>query len=152
MTKKKLLRLISFIAKSGEVSTAPPIGPLLGQFPIDVRNFCNAFNAETARYDKGLIVKVDLYLYKDGTFTFIIDAAPISFLCELASKPLDIPTYRVHYFISLIDLYKIFLIKTNKIKKLEKKYSIFFTIMKQAKILKYKIIENIKENNYILYL
>ena len=112
MTTKKILRIISFVAKAGEVSTAPPVGRLLGQFPIDVRNFSNAFNAETKKYDKGLLVKVVLTLYKDSTFEYKIKTPSLSFLFELSAKNfIDEINIKRYKYISLLDLYKITLIK-----------------------------------------
>ena len=152
MTNKKILRVISFVAKAGEVSTAPPVGPLLGQFPIDVRSFSNAFNAETNKYDKGLLVKVILVLYKDGTFVYTIKTPPLSFLFELCSHNLVAnATLRRYKYISLIDLYKIAIIK-NKDLNLKNLQTLFFMIIKQASNLGYRIVEKSCENFYYLYL
>ena len=110
--KKKILRILSFVAKAGEVSTAPPVGPLLGQFPIDVRSFSNAFNAETKKYDKGLLLKVVLKLYRDGSFDYKIKTPPLAFLLELSSINMPINyNFRKFRYIKLKDLYKITLIK-----------------------------------------
>ena len=66
MKKKKILRFVKFYAKAGELNTTPPIGPMLGQFPIDVKSFCNAFNNDTKDFDKGVllkvILKIDIYM------------------------------------------------------------------------------------------
>lgn len=152
MTKKKILRKISFVAKAGEVSTAPPVGPLLGQFPIDVRSFSNAFNAETKKYDKGLLLKVIVILYKDGTFVYEIQTPPLSFLFELSSNNFIININLKKYkYISLVDLYKITIIK-NKDFKFNNIKSLFFIIVKQARNLGYKIIEFSCKKYLYLYL
>lgn len=152
MTKKKILRIISFVAKAGEVSTAPPVGPLLGQFPIDVRSFSNAFNAETKKYDKGLLVKVILTLYKDSTFMYEIKTPPLSFLFELSSNNfisyINIKTFK---YISLLDLYKITIIKNKDYKNKDLRI-LFFMIVKQASNLGYKIIEQSNKDYYYLYI
>ena len=149
---KKILRILSFVAKAGEVSTAPPVGPLLGQFPIDVRSFSNAFNAETKKYDKGLLLKVILVLYKDGSFNYEIKTPPLSFLLELASLKIPINlNFRKFKYIKLEDLYKITLIKNVDWQYKELKI-LFFMILKQANNLGYKIIEMECEKNYYLYI
>jgi len=150
---KKILRIISFVAKAGEVSTAPPIGPLLGQYPIDVRAFSNAFNAETKIYDKGLILKVILTLYKDGTFIYVIKTPPLSFLMELASKSLLKTSSNLKKFkyINLIDLYKITIIK-NKDLNMQNLKVLFFIIVKQAYNLGYRILEKSCKQYHYLYI
>jgi len=146
---KKILRIIAFYAKAGEVSTAPPVGPLLGQFPIDVRSFANAFNAETKKFDRGLLLRVILVLYKDGSFTYNIKTPPLSFLFELSSQSLFSNSKRG--FINIIDLYKIAILKQNEFDFNLKE--ILFFLIKQAYNLNYKIIESSPCGNYYyLYL
>lgn len=148
---KKLLRLISFYIKAGEASTAPPIGPLLGQFPLDVRSFCNAFNAETKKYDKGLLLHVHLKLYVDNTFKYKILPPPISFLCNLSAVFININN-RDRKCITLLDVYKIVLIINKKYNFKFSKKILFKNIIKQAKKLKFIIIENLDKKNITIYL
>jgi large subunit ribosomal protein L11 len=68
----QLLRQVSFYAKAGDVNTTPPIGPMLSQHGIDVKQFCTMFNNETKEYDKGFLVKVILNIYKNNIFYYII--------------------------------------------------------------------------------
>ena len=146
---KQVLRIIAFYAKAGEVSTAPPVGPLLGQFPIDVRSFANAFNAETKKFDKGLLLRVILILYKDGTFIYNIKTPPLSFLFELSSNNLLINSKRG--FINIIDIYKIAVLKKNEFDFNLKE--MFFFLIKQVYNLNYRIIETSPCGNYYyLYL
>jgi ribosomal protein L11 len=60
---RSLLRQVSFYAKAGDVNTSPPIGPLLSQHGIDVKQFSNLFNAETKNYDKGFLLKLNIFCY-----------------------------------------------------------------------------------------
>lgn len=152
MKKKKILRFVNFYAKAGEVNTTPPIGPMLGQFPMDVKNFCNMFNNDTKDYDKGVLLKVSLILYKDGTFEYQIKDSPLFFLLELSSKVLQINNnFRNHRGISLYDIFLITLIKNKEYNLVNIKY-LFKNILKMAKKSKYKIIEYEDNTYYYLYI
>ena len=152
MKKKKILRFVNFYAKAGEVNTTPPIGPMLGQFPMDVKNFCNMFNNETKDFDKGVLLKVSLTLYKDGTFEYQIKDSPLFFLLELSGKILQINNnFRNHRGISLYDIFLITLIKNKEYNLVNIKY-LFKNILKMAKKSKYKIIEYEDNTYYYLYI
>jgi len=88
--EKNILRYIAFYAKCGEANVTPPLGPMLGQFPIDVKLFCNRFNNETQNYSKGVLVRVFLILYTDNTYEYKIKTPPINFLLDLSSKLLKL--------------------------------------------------------------
>lgn len=149
---KKIFRYIKFYIKAGEANTTPPIGPMLGQFPMDVKSFCNIFNNETKEFEKGVLLKVILTLYKDSTFEYKIKSSPLFFLMELSSKVLQINyNYRNHRGISLYDIYLMTLIKNQEYNLVNIKY-LFKKILKSAKKSKYKIIENIDDNYYYIYI
>jgi len=113
---KSLLRQVSFYAKAGDVNTTPPIGPMLSQHGIDVKQFCIMFNNETKEYDKGFLVKVILNVYKNNSFSYIIKSSPLFFLFELASEELEIRNnYKEYKIINLYNIYLITLIKKYRI-------------------------------------
>jgi large subunit ribosomal protein L11 len=150
-TTKSLLRQVSFYAKAGDVNTTPPIGPMLSQHGIDVKQFCNMFNNETKNYDKGFLLKVVLNVYKNNTFSYIIKTSPLFFLFELTSEILKISNnYKKIKGISLYNLYIITLIKNIEYNLINVKY-LFKLILKEAKKNGYKIIEKTCENYYYLY-
>lgn len=149
--QKKIFRFVKFYAKAGEVSTTPPIGPMLGQFPMDVKGFCNAFNNDTKDFDKGVLLKVTLTLYKDSTFEYDIKSSPLFFLLELSSKVLQINhNFRNHRGISLYDIYLITLIKNKDYNMVNIKY-LFKSILRMAKKNRYKIVENLDNEFYYMY-
>jgi len=152
MLKKKILRFVKFYAKAGEVNTTPPIGPMLGQFPMDVKSFCNVFNNDTKDFDKGVLLKVILILYKDGTFEYELKSSPLFFLLELSSKVLQINNnFRNHKGILLYDIYLITLIKNKEYNFINIKY-LFKNILKLAKKNKYKLIEKFDKFYYYIYI
>lgn len=119
---------------------------------MDVKNFCNLFNNDTKDFDKGVLLKVILILYKDSTFEYEIKSSPLFFLLELSSKVLQINyNFRNHRGISLYDLYLITLIKNKEYNLINIKY-LFKNIIKLAKKNKYKIIENLDINYYYIYI
>lgn len=84
-----LRRQVCFYARAADVSITPPLGPMLTQHGIDVKNFCTMFNNQTKKYEKGFLLKVILNIYKNNSFTFIIKSSPLFFLFELGSELLD---------------------------------------------------------------
>lgn len=154
MAKKNtnvITRQVSFYIKAGEANTTPPIGPLLSQHGIDVRQFCNMFNNETKDFEKGFLVKVILNVYKNNTFTYIIKSSPLFFLLELASEELELKyNYKGYRGITLENLYLIVLIKNIEYKYINIK-NLFKLILREAKKNKYKIIESISNDYYYLY-
>jgi large subunit ribosomal protein L11 len=148
----QLLRQVSFYAKAGDVNTTPPIGPMLSQHGIDVKQFCTMFNNETKEYDKGFLVKVILNIYKNKSFSYIIKSSPLFFLFELACEYLDLRSYyRDYKVISLYNLYLITLIKNIEYNYINIKF-LFKIILKEAKKNQYKILEKTEESYYYLYI
>ena len=110
------------------------------------------FNNDTKEFDKGVLLKVILTLYKDGTFDYKIKNSPLFFLMELSSKVLQINfNYRLHRGISLFDIYLMSLIKYKEYNFVSIKY-LFKKILKEVRKNKYKIIEEIKDNFYYIYI
>jgi large subunit ribosomal protein L11 len=142
---------VKFYIRASEGNTNPPIGPMLGQFPMDVKSFCNVFNNDTKDFDKGVLLKVILVLYKDSTFEYEIKSSPLFFLLELSSKVLQINNnFRNHRGISLYEIYLITLIKNKEYNLINLRY-LFRNILSMAKRNRYKIIEYIDDKFYYMY-
>jgi len=144
---KKILRMIKFYARSGDLNNSPPIGPMLGQFPMDVKNFCTIFNTQTKEFDNGVLLKVILILYKNGSFTFTVKLSPLFFLLELGSTIIETPRKYEQNIISLYDIYLITLIKNKEYNLINIKY-LFKKILRIAKKNKYKILEGLEEKSF----
>ena len=65
----------------GVANPAPPIGPALGQHGVNIQEFCSKFNEATSS-KKGVMVPVEISVFKDGTFTFIMKQPPAQFLIK----------------------------------------------------------------------
>ena len=82
---KKVTAYIKLQVGAGNANPAPPVGPALGQHGVNIMEFCKAFNAKTAKMEKGLPVPVIITVYSDKSFTFISKSTPASFLIKKAA-------------------------------------------------------------------
>jgi large subunit ribosomal protein L11 len=76
---KKIKTVIKLQIKAGQANPAPPVGPALGQHGLNIQEFCSSFNDKT-RDKMGDIVPVEITVYDDRTFSFIMKTAPASAL------------------------------------------------------------------------
>jgi large subunit ribosomal protein L11 len=76
---KKVTRILKLQIPGGIANPSPPVGPALGQFGVNIMEFCKAFNAQT-QDNKGIIIPVIITIYADRTFTFITKTPPVSIL------------------------------------------------------------------------
>ena len=75
--KKKVTGLIKLQIPAGAANPAPPVGPALGQHGVNIMDFCKAYNAATED-QKGNIVPVEITVYEDRSFDFILKTPPAS--------------------------------------------------------------------------
>jgi hypothetical protein len=81
---KKVLGVVKLQMPAGQATPAPPVGPALGQYGINLAGFCKEFNAAT-RGSEGLIVPAVVTVYKDRSFTFILKSPPAAVLLKRAA-------------------------------------------------------------------
>lgn len=81
---KKIVAIIKLAIQAGKANPAPPIGPALGQHGVNIMMFCKEYNARTA--DKvGLVIPVEISVFEDRSFTFVLKTPPASVLiCKAA--------------------------------------------------------------------
>nr|YP_010865193.1 ribosomal protein L11 [Campylaephora boydenii]WGT74149.1 ribosomal protein L11 [Campylaephora boydenii] len=76
---KKIIGLVKLALMAGKATPAPPVGPALGQHGANIVMFCKEYNARTA--DKiGLVIPVEISIYEDRSFSFILKTPPASVL------------------------------------------------------------------------
>jgi large subunit ribosomal protein L11 len=76
---KKIKAFVKLALSAGKATPAPPIGPALGQFGVNIQSFCKEYNAKTAD-QVGLIIPVKITIYEDKSYTFILKSPPASVL------------------------------------------------------------------------
>jgi large subunit ribosomal protein L11 len=82
---KKVVALIKLALNAGKANPAPPVGPALGQHGVNIMMFCKEYNAKTA--DKtGTVIPVEISVYEDRSFTFVLKTPPASVLITKAAK------------------------------------------------------------------
>lgn len=86
MAQKKVTTVIKLQIDAGKANPAPPVGPALGAAQVNIMQFCQAFNAQTAD-KKGDIIPVEISVYEDRSFTFILKTPPAA---ELIKKELKL--------------------------------------------------------------
>ena len=84
--KKKIIGKIKLHVPAGQANPAPPVGPALSQFGVNIMEFCKAFNAKTQKEEPGLTIPVEITVYEDKSFTFITKTPPASVLLKKAAK------------------------------------------------------------------
>lgn len=82
---KKIDGYIKLQVPAGKANPSPPIGPALGQKGVNIMAFCKEFNAATSGMEPGLPVPVEITVYNDKSFTFIMKSPPASFLLRKAA-------------------------------------------------------------------
>ena len=82
---KEVVKKIKLQIPAGKATPAPPVGTVLGPAGINLQEFCTKFNDETK--DKGGdIIPVEISLYEDRSFDFVLKTAPAAFLIKKAAK------------------------------------------------------------------
>ena len=77
--KKKVTGLIKLQISAGAANPAPPVGPALGQHGVNIMEFCKAYNAATEN-QRGNVIPVEITVYEDRSFTFILKTPPAAAL------------------------------------------------------------------------
>lgn len=83
---KEIKAKIKLQIPGGGATPAPPVGSSLGQQGVNIMDFCKQFNAKTAKR-KGETVPVEIVVYADRSFTFVLKTPPAT---ELIKKKINI--------------------------------------------------------------
>lgn len=75
MAKKKVAAIVKIQIPAGKASPAPPVGTALGPHGVAIMDFVKAYNAATEA-QAGTIVPVDITIYEDRSFTFVLKTPP----------------------------------------------------------------------------
>jgi len=85
MMAKKVSKIIKLALDAGKANPAPPVGPALGAAGVNIMMFCKEYNARTT--DKaGTVIPVEISVFEDRSFTFVLKTPPASELLKKAAK------------------------------------------------------------------
>jgi large subunit ribosomal protein L11 len=82
---KKLTAIVKLALPAGKATPAPPVGPALGQHGVNIAGFCKEYNARTAE-QIGLIIPVEISVFEDRSYSFILKTPPASVLIAKAAN------------------------------------------------------------------
>jgi large subunit ribosomal protein L11 len=81
---KKILGVVKLQLPAGQATPAPPVGPALGQYGINLPGFCKDFNART-QGQEGLVIPAVVTVYGDRSFSFELKSPPAAILLKRAA-------------------------------------------------------------------
>lgn len=82
---KKITKMIKLQIPAGKATPAPPVGTVLGPAGINLQEFCTKYNDAT-RDKMGDILPVEITVYEDRSFDFVIKTPPAAFLIKKYAK------------------------------------------------------------------
>ena len=84
---KKVVALVKLQLPAGKANPAPPVGPALGQHGVNIMQFVKDYNART-QAQTGTIIPVEITVYADRSFTFVLRTPPAKdLLLQAAGLP-----------------------------------------------------------------
>jgi large subunit ribosomal protein L11 len=81
---KEILAKIKLQIPGGQATPAPPVGPALGQHGVNIGQFVSQYNEKT-KASQGVITPVEITVYKDKSFNFILKSPPAAVLLKQAA-------------------------------------------------------------------
>jgi large subunit ribosomal protein L11 len=81
---KKLRKVLRLQITAGKANPAPPIGPALAGYGINIMAFCKEYNGRTSAR-AGEIIPAEISIYTDGSFTFVLKSPPAAVLLRKAA-------------------------------------------------------------------
>ena len=83
-SKKKVTGYIKLQLPAGKANPSPPVGPALGQYGVNIMQFCKEYNARTTN-QAGMIIPAEITIYGDRSFTFVTKTPPAPDLLKKAA-------------------------------------------------------------------
>jgi large subunit ribosomal protein L11 len=81
---KKVLTVLKLQVQAGKATAAPPVGPALGQWGVNIMEFVRSYNERTASM-AGTIIPAEITIYDDRSFTFVTKMPPAAELLRQAA-------------------------------------------------------------------
>jgi large subunit ribosomal protein L11 len=84
MAKRRVTAVVKIQLPAGSATPAPPVGTALGPHGVQTMEFCKQYNAATEN-QRGSIIPVEITIYEDRSFTFILKTSPTPVLLRQAA-------------------------------------------------------------------
>ena len=84
MAKKRVAAIVKIQLPAGQATPAPPVGTALGPHGVQTMEFCKQYNAATEN-QRGSVIPVEITIYEDRSFTFILKTSPTPVLLRQAA-------------------------------------------------------------------
>ncbi len=84
MAKRRVAAIVKIQLPAGKATPAPPVGTALGPHGVQTMDFCKQYNAATEN-QRGTVVPVEITIYEDRSFTFILKTPPTPVLLRQAA-------------------------------------------------------------------
>jgi large subunit ribosomal protein L11 len=82
---KKVKAIVKLQLPAGKATPAPPVGPALGQHGINLMGFVKEYNERTSQ-QVGEIIPVEITVFEDRSFTFVLKTPPVADMLRKAIK------------------------------------------------------------------
>jgi large subunit ribosomal protein L11 len=82
--KKRVLAVVKIQLEAGSATPAPPVGTALGPHGVQTMEFCKQYNSATES-QRGTVIPVEITIYEDRTFSFILKTPPTPVLLRQAA-------------------------------------------------------------------
>ncbi|MGQ9699567.1 MAG: 50S ribosomal protein L11 [Candidatus Bipolaricaulaceae bacterium] len=82
---KQVVAKIKLQIPAGQANPAPPVGPALGAHKVNIMEFCKRFNEATKNEEPGTIIPVEIAVYEDRSFDFVLKQPPVAVLLKRAA-------------------------------------------------------------------
>jgi large subunit ribosomal protein L11 len=84
MARRRVAAIVKIQLPAGAATPAPPVGTALGPHGVQTMEFCKQYNAATES-QRGTIIPVEITIYEDRSFTFVLKTPPTTFLIREAA-------------------------------------------------------------------
>jgi large subunit ribosomal protein L11 len=84
MARRRVTAIVKIQLPAGAATPAPPVGTALGPHGVQTMEFCKQYNAATES-QRGTIIPVEITIYEDRTFTFVLKTPPTTVLLREAA-------------------------------------------------------------------
>src|SRR5271163_4640363 len=84
MARRRVTAIVKIQLEAGAATPAPPVGTALGPHGVQTMEFCKQYNAATEN-QRGTVIPVDITIYEDRSFTFVLKTPPTPVLLRQAA-------------------------------------------------------------------